>query len=48
MVTYAHTKVTYMSVVFTARDSVDILKFIETVANFVFITSVKKSHFKSP
>ena len=42
MVTYEHAKVTKMTVVFIARDSVDILKvYGETVANFAFIASVK-------
>ena len=42
MVTYEHTKVTEATVVFIARDSVDIFKvYGETVANFGFIASVK-------
>ena len=42
MVTYEHTKVTKMTVVFTGRDSVDIFKvYGETVANLWFITSFK-------
>ena len=42
MVTYEHTKVTEMTVVFIARDSVDIFKvYGETVADFVLIASVK-------
>ena len=42
MVTYEHTKVTETTVVFIARDSVDIFKvYGETVANFDCITSVK-------
>ena len=42
MVTYEHTKVTEMTVVFIARDSIDIFKvYGETVDNFGFIASVK-------
>ena len=42
MVTYEQTKVTKMTVVFIARDSVDIFKvYGETVADFGFIASVK-------
>ena len=42
MVTYENTKVTETTVVFIARDSVDIFKvYGETVANFGFIPSVK-------
>ena len=42
MVTYEHTKVTEKTVVFIARDSVDIFKvYGETVADFVLIASVK-------
>ena len=42
MVTYEHTKVTEMTVVFIARDFVDIFKVCgETVANFGFIALVK-------
>ena len=42
MVTYEKTKVTETTVVFIARDSVDILNvYGETVANFGFIASVK-------
>ena len=42
MVTYEKTKVTETTVVFIARDSVDIFKvYGETVAAFVLIASVK-------
>ena len=42
MVTYEHTKVTETTVVFIARDSVDIFKvYGQTVANFSFIALVK-------
>ena len=42
MVTYEKTKVTETTVVFIARDSVNIFKvYGETVADFGFITSVK-------
>ena len=42
MVTYEHTKVTKMTIVFIARDFVDILKvYGETDADFDLITSVK-------
>ena len=41
MVTYEHTKVTVMTVVFIARESVDIFKVMERLANFGFISSVK-------
>ena len=55
MVTYEHAKVTKMTVVFIARDSVDIFKvYGETVANFAFYRfrqtkslSVALSHLKS-
>ena len=47
MVTYEQTKVTKMTVVFIARDSVDIFKvYGETVANLGFIASVKWNRFK--
>ena len=49
MVTYENTKVIETTVVFIARDSVDIFKvYGETVANFGFIASVKWNRFKSP
>ena len=42
MVTYEHTKVTETTVVFIARDSVDIFKvYGETFVNFGFIASIK-------
>lgn len=42
MVTYEHTKVTKMTIVFIARDFVDIFKvYGETDADFDLITSVK-------
>ena len=42
MVTYEHTKVTETTVVFIARDSVDIFKvYGETVANFGLTASIK-------
>ena len=42
MVTYEYTKVIETTVVFIARNSVDIFKvYGETVANFNFIASVK-------
>ena len=47
MVTYEHAKVTKMTVVFIARDSVDIFKvYGETVANFAFIASDKQNPFQ--
>ena len=42
MVTYEHTKVTEMTVVFIASESVDIFKvYGKTFANFGFISLVK-------
>ena len=42
MVTYENTKITETTVVFIARDSVDIFKvYGETVADFVLIASVQ-------
>ena len=42
MVTYEHTKVSEMTVVFIARESVDIFKvYGKNFSNFVFIASVK-------
>ena len=42
MVTYERTKVTEITIVCIARDSLDIFKvYRETVANFGFIASVK-------
>ena len=52
MVTYEHTKVTKMTVMFTGRDSVDIFKvYGETVANFglsLHSNKINLSHLKSP
>ena len=49
MVTYEYAKVTKMTVVFIARDSVEIFKvYGETVANFAFIASDKQNPFQSP
>ena len=52
MVTYEHTKVTKMAVVFTGRDSVDIFKvYGETVANFglsLHSNKINLSYLKSP
>ena len=49
MVTYEHTKVTETTVVFIARDSVDIFKvYGETVANFGLTASIALSRLKSP